>query len=1462
MPGIGDVAKLVTDEPRIIIGVGKAAEDDHKIFEMVFGFIPTINIGTALGFEGAPRIIADILLDPTWLLTSGATAAARTARAGQFLSQGKRAAYARKAISASAYLAESPALKRQLELAISRGDVQTLGRFKDLFNKEHKAVKKLFAGREGRAIERAIMTGSEDFVVGASRQAAAGQRRLLGLRVPLTDHEITVVGGQKVFKAVEGIPGIGGFFRNMSHGKQQALRRLAFAAEPAVQAADEIVGAAEHLTRVADDTDLVAEAERLRAEIRAPGQAPVPPHKLQQLEETEKFLAARREARQIVDDPALAKEVDELRTRSLEYSAQVDRYRLATQSPTQVVERQMTQLRALTHTPPTLRQLTPVLTRVAAGAAEHPDPARLFAEIAKIPPTKETEEVLKRIAANTPAPEDFPVFLHETYLEAQKASKTPEIFEPLLKQTKPAELALDVDHLAQLEKALQEQTLKVAKLAGAGVTKLGNLSADVGREVAERLIPVGESLTKVWKNAFDQEFGASIEGVLREAFPTLASRDRQAIRGILDGRHIDTDTTALVEDYIAAIRPSFSREFTGQGRSVSNLFGLEFSVLGIMDWWRGTSDQAALRSKAIVRRMAPIFELLAGKDPSKMARLEAKAVSKVPAGWVTDAGHFAPTLEGEQLSAVVLNRSRAELEGLQRFESAVLVPERAQTVENTYRTYLEAAHGRLSNEALLDDVSRRLGVTPDLGDIGGVEGWKKIRDFEQRMLADPYLADTAVELPDFAAFKRIIRDQIGVVPVAADPNAIAKGAHLRGNLKVLRADPKGPLGRGLEFIRAFNKPKLRASLSDHELAALEILDDLFTKAGIAIHGKWAPHLRQNYLPRIFRRAPGVSKARFEAALAAIKQRRASVTSRFFQERIVQDIDQLLELERQGLGTLETDVGVIVKSYLDDLSKVSMNQRLHDYLVRNRAMDGAPILIKGKHTAPVAISERSYIPIENVPALEGYSIHPDFQLALQAFGPQTLSEAISEVNPGFLRALFKSNLMAKGGLLSLSGFHFVALHQSILASTGVRAFGSFLKHELARTRIKNLTGAVKSPKSNTFLNLWGEAAEMMEYAVAHGLEMDTFEKFAQDTFTGFVNELGHVLKGGNRVTLADGRQVRAHNHPLTGLVHMNEMLHRNTWEIVHNSGKGFVWAHHLRNLLDDPKLLHLQPDELAQIAAQRTNSQMGGLAWRRIFGDSRARSMLQTMMLAPDWTIANFNVARDAMVGFFPDLLRKDHLGRFQFGFRDMVNPSIEAKLARQYWLNYAMTGFLVTQAINLAINGHLTFSNPGDDADAKFSVFTGKYDEKNGQPIFALFGKQFREPFQLVWNGPHGALEFFQRKASPLAQTFTGVVFGRDRFGRPITQPEDSTGVILGKYFGYVTGAGLPIPINNIMAVLNRDHYTALDLLNVASSSFDLSFRRLKNPKTKEEQEEALIDELGQPSTINRKFLPARQSKL
>jgi hypothetical protein len=201
-----------------------------------------------------------------------------------------------------------------------------------------------------------------------------------------------------------------------------------------------------------------------------------------------------------------------------------------------------------------------------------------------------------------------------------------------------------------------------------------------------------------------------------------------------------------------------------------------------------------------------------------------------------------------------------------------------------------------------------------------------------------------------------------------------------------------------------------------------------------------------------------------------------------------------------------------------------------------------------------------------------------------------------------------------------------------------------------------------------------------------------------------------------------------------------------------------------------------PRIVKEAIAEHVNNSFGGQHWRAMFVGKKGERIARAFLLAPDWTLSNLKVAADVFgnMRFGPnDLWRRARtkMGGAPVTAEELLRTDIRATFARQYALRaglmFATMAGLANYALTSIGGGEGHFMDENAEGFKTSLELPGT--DSRGRKRYLKFGKQFREPFEWVWN-PLGSV---RRKASPVARVFNMVYSGRDYFGKPLYTAED-----------------------------------------------------------------------------------------
>lgn len=609
----------------------------------------------------------------------------------------------------------------------------------------------------------------------------------------------------------------------------------------------------------------------------------------------------------------------------------------------------------------------------------------------------------------------------------------------------------------------------------------------------------------------------------------------------------------------------------------------------------------------------------------------------------------------------------------------------------------------------------------------------------------------------------------------------------------------------------------------------------------------------NYFPRL---VEVLDKDKFRHWVGA----RTKAVSKFYKHgvpRTVELLDDLLELEKQGVVKVNKDPAVVLGHYFDATAKSAADRRALRGLFRIReprtqtiraataveaGADDALPMIARPNSQVVKFNPNAYAPItaRNNPYLfdvlrsgaaeyhrvtglvpEAMRHSGDTLMVLKdlakpldkIFAPRLTPSPATMRGESIFEAWLRVNALAKRGLLFWSFFHHMALTETGVVDGGV----DFLKAIPSMAQ-----GFVRAGKQE-FKGLRGDSSifdsgSLIDTATRSGLQLGALVDAEVDTF--------------QRAMRAVERTVPSLS-PATKALSKVEMVNNKTlWDFYQNALKLFTWntLYH-RALTKFPGKPAL---EVARGVAEHVNNSFGGHMWETLMIGREGQRWLRALLLAPDWTISNLRIAMD----FWGNAIKGREMwqrGRAAIGFpvspADLLRTDVKALYARQYALRTAVMLGIFANMANVAFRGHFMDENPEGYRD----VVMLPWKDEDGRALFWRIGKQFREPYEIVKEPG----DFARRKLSAVPSAVLMTLTGTDMFGGPIYTSEDGPLSRLAKTAGIGLRTMTPI---TIQLIFGMGRASASPLTGVAGF-FGLPIKREFKPKDRAAGGNVPIDE-------------------
>jgi hypothetical protein len=355
----------------------------------------------------------------------------------------------------------------------------------------------------------------------------------------------------------------------------------------------------------------------------------------------------------------------------------------------------------------------------------------------------------------------------------------------------------------------------------------------------------------------------------------------------------------------------------------------------------------------------------------------------------------------------------------------------------------------------------------------------------------------------------------------------------------------------------------------------------------------------------------------------------------------------------------------------------------------------------------------------------------------------------------VKAIETFNAYAKKLQLSISLFHHWALTESSQA-TLARGRNPIRGFVLAGKEGETVGSGIRLPFTSVRitqphragLRLW-ESEELRRDATMHGLVIG-------ESADVQVARVQNGLKNLETKT----QRVPGLGYLTRKLRQFNQAWDRMLWDRYHNGLKVYSYYDLVREVIAKAPENITGPElrQAKEKVAELVNDMYGGMEWvSKFWLTPKGRQMAHMLLLAPDWTLSNLNVAAKV--------------------FTQAKNPITRRALSR-YWRNIILTFVTYTSGFNYAINGKWPWENePGHKLDIDVTPIMKKLpwvDKDEERRYYIGPGKQFREVLSWIQN----PVKILGHKASPAVHTaveqFSGVQLGGDAWEMPWTREDMS----------------------------------------------------------------------------------------
>lgn len=185
---------------------------------------------------------------------------------------------------------------------------------------------------------------------------------------------------------------------------------------------------------------------------------------------------------------------------------------------------------------------------------------------------------------------------------------------------------------------------------------------------------------------------------------------------------------------------------------------------------------------------------------------------------------------------------------------------------------------------------------------------------------------------------------------------------------------------------------------------------------------------------------------------------------------------------------------------------------------------------------------------------------------------------------------------------------------------------------------------------------------------------------------------------------------------------------------------------------NPEATPAQLNQAQYSMAREINGTYGGLNWETLGMNKTTIGMLRKVMLAPDWTFSNADMARQAL-----------------------TDKGAGGTAAKQFWIKAVPVSMALLQGMNMVGTGHFGFSGLTSNNSKGHELESEVAPNVYASPLGGTGGDALRLAGDITKNGGlQGSLQFAQGKLNPILSTLLALGQGKDYSGSPINKAGDS----------------------------------------------------------------------------------------
>ena len=376
------------------------------------------------------------------------------------------------------------------------------------------------------------------------------------------------------------------------------------------------------------------------------------------------------------------------------------------------------------------------------------------------------------------------------------------------------------------------------------------------------------------------------------------------------------------------------------------------------------------------------------------------------------------------------------------------------------------------------------------------------------------------------------------------------------------------------------------------------------------------------------------------------------------------LGSIIEGWERGMDLKVQGVLPALEKYSAEVATKIAQKQFREYGMELKDLTGTPFFTSDEKI----IKEKDYVKLDSYQFThKGQPLYAPAAIAKQ-LNRMTATDNLFE-NVPMLKAIERFNAGAKGWILSVSFFHYIA---------GIRSWVFGVTHGTNTTW--NPRKAAKEGRAKV-----ERLAPVIKLGVKNGLTLGSVQDFDAQTLNeskGIIENL--FTKAGSEVGVKISRTMKLQREKFTS--HMFKKF------FLGLKAEAFAIEYAAELKHAQKKGTDYDVDELAQKAATLVNADFGGLNLKRMGRNPTMQRLFRMFALAPDWTESNFRTVFGAL-----------GLNKFvEKATGDMNEVPGMGNTYRRFWRGAAIKMILATvmaQAIVYAVFG--------DDDDENFETFYG-----------------------------------------------------------------------------------------------------------------------------------------------------------